>query len=270
MGIADFGAGAQDSLERILQRKFVEMVQRQESAQRQQQIDQQGARDAGNMEIDRGNLGLRQKEFDASQQPVAEKPVVVGGRLVMPSTGEVRYAPPEQAATPGRPFSINGRLVDPTGKVIYSSPKEAAAPKVDPRTKDDPSLPRGVQDYLLKLRSKYDLFEEAAAELAQAAPELRSAHPSLDSAKALNTLRAQYGGTANPRPPKTPLQIEEEAAARSRGTAAGKGATGGSMLAKLPNPWSGDKKPTGPKVGERRSINGQMAQWDGQGWVAVQ
>ncbi|MES2958115.1 MAG: hypothetical protein V4792_08000 [Pseudomonadota bacterium] len=270
MGIADFGYGANESLQEILRQKFIELTQRQRNEQVMRGLDLEQGRDAVGAELGRGNLGLRQKEFDASQQPVAEKPVVVSGRLVMPSTGKVLFEPP--AATPAapRPFNVNGRLVSPEGKVIYASPKEAAAPKVDPRTKDDPSLPRGVQDYLLKLRSKYGSFEEAATELAQAAPELRAAHPSLDSAKALNTLRAQYGGTANPRAPQTPEDIEAAAAARARGTAAGKGATGGNLLSKIPNPWGGGDKPAGPKVGERRSINGQMAQWDGQGWVAVQ
>jgi hypothetical protein len=269
MGIADFGAGAQDALQEIIKQKFIEMVQRQEHQQRQQTIDQQG-------ELGRGNLDLRRREFEASQQPVAappEKPIVVSGRLVMPSTGKVVYEPPSTAAAPQRPFSVNGRLVSPEGKVIYESPKEAAAPKVDPRTKDDPSLPRGVQDYILKLRSKYDSFEEAAIELSQAAPELRAAHPSLDSAKALNTLRAQYGGSANPREPQTPEQIEAASAARARGTAAGKGATGGSVLAQIAKPWTGSGgsvKMKGPDGSVKEVPADQVAHYERLGAVKVQ
>lgn len=62
---------------------------------------------------------------------------------------------------------------------------------------DDPSLPRGVQDYLVQLRTKYPSFDAAAGEFSGALDSLRSAHPSLSSTKALTALRQQYSGGGN-------------------------------------------------------------------------
>jgi hypothetical protein len=39
-------------------------------------------------------------------------------------------------------------------------------------------------------------------------------------------------------------------------------------LMAMPAPANGDRG-NGPAVGTRRTINGQLAEWDGRGWLAV-
>jgi hypothetical protein len=73
-----------------------------------------------------------------------------------------------------------------------------------PKDIDNPALPRGVQDYLVKLRSDYgDDLRSAEAEFSRALPSLRAAHPRLDSASAILRLRQMFG-TA---PGASPLAI---------------------------------------------------------------
>lgn len=62
-------------------------------------------------------------------------------------------------------------------------------------TGDDPALPAGVSDYLVKLRDKYPTYEEAAGEFADALGKLRGEHPRLSSGKALDQLRRSFIST---------------------------------------------------------------------------
>lgn len=59
---------------------------------------------------------------------------------------------------------------------------------------DDPELPRGVQQYLLQLRSKYPSYNDAVSELARAMPPILQAHPSFNTVKAGNALRQLFTG----------------------------------------------------------------------------
>lgn len=130
-------AGGADALEEILKQKFIEMVQRKKLAQDDRSLDMQGSRDAtaaklgfGNLDVSRGNLDMRRKEYDTATAPQPEKPVIVGGRLVVPSTGKVVYEPPAAPDAPQRPVSVapGGRLVDPTtGRVLFAAPERAPA-----------------------------------------------------------------------------------------------------------------------------------------------
>jgi multidrug efflux pump subunit AcrA (membrane-fusion protein) len=92
-------------------------------------------------------------------------------------------------------------------------------------------------------------------------------------------LPAGFKGTGNPQ--KTPDQIKAEAQARAEGTAAGKGSGGGvfdfiqslrGVKTEKPDFVNGPPAPTAttPQVGERRTFNGQLAEWDGRGWKPVQ
>ena len=59
---------------------------------------------------------------------------------------------------------------------------------------DDPRLPVGVQDYLTRLRATYgDDLSSAEQEFSKALPDIRAAHPRLDSARAVSTLRSMFG-----------------------------------------------------------------------------
>lgn len=62
---------------------------------------------------------------------------------------------------------------------------------------DDPTLPRGVQSYLLQLRKTYgtDLLG-AEKELTAAWPNLTAAHPRISADKAVGALRQQFGSQA--------------------------------------------------------------------------
>jgi hypothetical protein len=62
---------------------------------------------------------------------------------------------------------------------------------------DDPTLPRGVQAYLLQLRKTYgsDLLG-AEKELTAAWPNLTAAHPRISADKTVNALRQQFGAQA--------------------------------------------------------------------------
>ena len=55
-------------------------------------------------------------------------------------------------------------------------------------------LPVGVQDYLTRLRASYgDDLASAEQEFSKALPDIRAAHPRLDSARAVSTLRSMFG-----------------------------------------------------------------------------
>jgi hypothetical protein len=73
MSIANFAAGANDELQRVLIQKFIEQTQRQKLAQEQQQIEMQARRDAtqaelghGRLDLDRQELGQRGEQFQTN------------------------------------------------------------------------------------------------------------------------------------------------------------------------------------------------------------
>lgn len=66
------------------------------------------------------------------------------------------------------------------------------APEVDRSRQDDPTLPRGVEAYLVSLRAKHSTFGSAASELDRAMRDLRRDHPSLSPGKAMDALKRQY------------------------------------------------------------------------------
>lgn len=66
------------------------------------------------------------------------------------------------------------------------------APEVDRSRQDDPTLPRGVEAYLVSLRAKHSTFGAAAGELDRAMRDLRRDHPSLSPGKAMDALKRQY------------------------------------------------------------------------------
>ena len=137
MSLGAMGAGAAGALEELLKQKFFEQIQRAQLAQQAQRDATAGELGRGNLDVSRGNLEMRGKEFDASQQPRTPeplKPIAVGGRIVDPATGKVIFEPPATPPAPSRPVSIapGGRLVDPTtGKVIFAAPERPKAPKAD-------------------------------------------------------------------------------------------------------------------------------------------
>lgn len=249
------GMGA-DMLQEILKQKFREVIAQQELAERARSNDQQHALGQGQLEIGRGNLDLRSKEYEASQQPKAPtplKPMSVGGRIVDPNTGKVIYeAPPvpEKPAAPVRPVSVapGQRLVDPTtGKVLYAAPDR-------PQTPDKPGAPQIFYS------------EDGKPHAIQFGPDGAVEVP----------LPPGLAGKTAPKPAsKTPAEIEAEAAARARGTAAGKeDASGGGLFDAVAGIFNGGAKASppqtaGPKVGETRTINGVPAKWDGRGWLPV-
>jgi len=101
---------------------------------------------------------------------------------------------------------------------------------------DDPTIPRGVQDYLVQLRTKHPTFEAAAGELSSLLPKLRADHPSLSSTKALNALRQSFtgGGAADD-------NIDALAREAAQGVVTGAptgGRGGGSARAAAPGPAS--------------------------------
>jgi hypothetical protein len=59
---------------------------------------------------------------------------------------------------------------------------------------DDPSFPRGVQAYMLQLRTKHPSFESAAGELSRQLGSLQATHPNLSPQKAVNALRQLFTG----------------------------------------------------------------------------
>jgi hypothetical protein len=61
---------------------------------------------------------------------------------------------------------------------------------------DDPSFPRGVQSYILQLRTKHPSFESAAGELSRQLATLHASHPTLSPQKAVNALRQLFTGSA--------------------------------------------------------------------------
>jgi hypothetical protein len=60
---------------------------------------------------------------------------------------------------------------------------------------DDPSFPRGVQAYMLQLRTKHPSFESAAGELTRQLATLHASHPTLSPQKAVNALRQLFTGS---------------------------------------------------------------------------
>lgn len=121
-------AAASNTLEEQLTRMFLQQLEKQKLAQQATRDSTVAELGRGNLDVSRGNLELRGKEFDASQQPKAPeplKPMAVSGRIVDPSNGKVIYEPPTAPETPQRPVSVapGGRIVDPTsGKVIFAAP----------------------------------------------------------------------------------------------------------------------------------------------------
>jgi hypothetical protein len=136
MSISAFAGGASDALQEILKQKFLEIVQRQRQEVAMRGLDQEAQRDAANRELGFGNLGMRQKEYEASQKPAPPtkaRPMVVSGRLIDPDTGKAIYEPPveQKPEPPVRPMALapGARLVNPmTGQLIYHAPDRPEKP----------------------------------------------------------------------------------------------------------------------------------------------
>ena len=126
MAIAGVASAIQD---RLRQRMVDELHQRQIEAQMAAQ-QQAGQRADRGMDLAEARFGF---DVDQANQPAPpEKPVVVGGRLVMPSSGKVVYEAPPDAPKPQGPMTLSpgSRLVDPsTGRLIASAPTAGPAPK---------------------------------------------------------------------------------------------------------------------------------------------
>jgi hypothetical protein len=119
MSIANFAAGANDELQRVLAQKFIEQIQQQKIAQAQQEIEMQARRDATQAELGRGRLGLDRDEltqrgdqfnttsgFKAREVALEEGMQPVRIANVQAQTGEIQRKP--QAEQQEREF-ITGR-----------------------------------------------------------------------------------------------------------------------------------------------------------------
>lgn len=126
---------------------------------------------------------------------------------------------------------------------------------------DDPELPRGVSNYLVQLRTKYQDYQQAMGELGRAIPQIQQAHPSFNGVKAANALRQLFG---------QPTGANSLAGLLGGSLLDGEGGSGDQFDAGAPPAApAGRGGGAGPHVGERRSINGQLGEWDGRGWKPV-
>jgi hypothetical protein len=148
------GGGAQ-ALEEILKQEFIKAIERQQMAQRQQTIDQQGARDAGAMELGRGrlandsrqiDLGGRKLDLDASQFDQqfgegkrrfdAEAPDREADRSYKGAlTGELKRKPQaevdERSFTSGRDRTLHGYRLGEIGASAAANPRQDRVVQVE-------------------------------------------------------------------------------------------------------------------------------------------
>jgi hypothetical protein len=128
MAIADFAAGVQGVLR-----------QRMEDALKRQQIEAQIAAEQDVARRGQRGLDLQERrldqDWDLANRPEPEepeKPVIVGGRLVMPSSGHVVFEPPPE---PEKPTLLSpGAALAQGGRIILRNPTAPAKPD---RSMDD-------------------------------------------------------------------------------------------------------------------------------------
>lgn len=80
-----------------------------------------------------------------------------------------------------------------------------------PPPPDNPAFPKGVADYVRKLKGKYETYEEAAAELDTAMAELVADHPNMNESQVRDELAKAFGvrrkQTAAKRPKRTDVEV---------------------------------------------------------------
>lgn len=170
---------------------------------------------AGNAERDvyRGTPGQRksQQQTEGLQRLIQRLPAGSRERQALEyqlSTGENAPAAmwPKEPTTPTPRYSMHQTYDEsgmPGAAVRFNSLDGSATPIDLPGGSsirggkrpgaDDPALPRGVQNYLMQLQSKYPSHGEAMAELQRAIPSIQEAHPSFSAVKAASALRGIYG-----------------------------------------------------------------------------
>lgn len=128
MGVeGGFEALDQILAKRMLAKKLEDDQVKQQQAQQQQAIEnEQRNRQLGQTDTQLGQSGRR---LDLESQPVPEKPIVINGSLVDPTTGRVITSIPSQAA-PAAQRLITGvgpggkptRMADEPGASVYQAP----------------------------------------------------------------------------------------------------------------------------------------------------
>ncbi len=226
MGIADFGAGAQDALQQIIKQKFIELVQRQNNEEAMRALDLQQGRDATTAELGRGRLANDSRGLDQdaamfaedTRQFNVEQPTI--GRLRSAQAGDLESRPAREIADRTHDVSMEGlrntnelgqireRGGQELGQIRERGGQDRATLRVRPAAQpqiffDDKGQPRAIQ------------FGPAGA---QEVP-----------------LPTNLVGKRDPSLTKTPDEIRKDAEARKGGALdAEKAAGGGGLLSYLP------------------------------------
>jgi hypothetical protein len=127
---------------------------------------------------------------------IAADPNTAANVRLWAQTG-ARGAPPAPVRATQRVVAPGGYVIDDSGKVLFHAPDRSTEAERN-AGRDDPSLPRGVQDYIGQLTTKHPDFTAARADLVQTWPQITAAHPHASQVKAIDALRrgfAQPGGS---------------------------------------------------------------------------
>jgi hypothetical protein len=227
MGIADFGAGAQDSLERILQRKFLEMVQGQRHEAEMARV----------AEMTQGNADV-QRRFDINRQDdLAANAAAKGERdaAAVAKKAEldafIQQNPHLAGVVQARGLGLNVKDQHELEAPDVHSVHEADAQTRRVKNIEDEETVRG------RVRAKF-----RAPEKPEKAPGPQLVYGPDGTLRAMQFVNGQYvevpvpsgmSKAAPKAPPKTPEQIKQEAKARVEGAAEGKAGTGGGGLTGL-------------------------------------
>ena len=147
----------------------------------------------------------------------AVKPVVVGDKLIDPTTGKEIYSAPEK---PAKPVVVGGRLVDPvSGKEIYVTPEKpvvVGSALVDPATGKQiyqgPAAPTDLarlqaeRDALIKANPKDPLIKEYNARIKQI-----TTHPSPSVTNVNVSTEKAYGGALASGLAKSDIEMRDAA-----------------------------------------------------------